>query len=86
MHDQSRSAPAVLTSLDEGVFSITLNRPDRLNALNPDAIAQLRDAFECFRDDDAVRVCILTGAGDRAFCAGAICATRTRQTRPLHCR
>lgn len=49
---------------------ITLNRPERLNAMNPEMAVRLIDAFELVRAEDAVRVVILTGAGERAFCAG----------------
>ena len=50
---------------------ITINRPKVLNALNKATIADLRRAFEDARDDEAVRGVILTGAGDKAFAAGA---------------
>jgi len=49
---------------------ISLNRPDRLNALNPDLMRDLRDVLEEARKDEEVRVVILKGEG-RAFCAGA---------------
>lgn len=50
---------------------VTLNRPKVLNALNKQVIAELRTVFEDSRDDSAVRGIILTGAGDKAFAAGA---------------
>ena len=50
---------------------VTFNRPKVLNALNKSTIAELRAAFEDSRDDSAVRGVILTGAGDKAFAAGA---------------
>ena len=50
---------------------VTLNRPQVLNALNAQAIAELQTAFEAARDDPSVRGVILTGAGDKAFIAGA---------------
>lgn len=50
---------------------VTLNRPKVLNALNKSVIAELRTVFEDSRDDSAVRGIILTGAGDKAFAAGA---------------
>jgi enoyl-CoA hydratase/carnithine racemase len=55
----------------EQIAHITINRPEVRNALNLRASAELRDAFEDFRADDEMRVAILTGAGDHAFCAGA---------------
>src|ERR1700678_1180181 len=50
---------------------VTLNRPKVLNALNAKTWENLRTAFEAARDDDEVRGLILTGAGDKAFIAGA---------------
>ena len=55
---------------DEGIATITLNRPDKLNALNTPMVAELEDAWTRFTESDD-RVAVLTGAGDRAFCAGA---------------
>jgi enoyl-CoA hydratase/carnithine racemase len=49
---------------------ITINRPDVLNAIHPPASAELKDAWRRVREDRNVWVAILTGAGDRAFCAG----------------
>jgi E-phenylitaconyl-CoA hydratase len=54
----------------EGVATITLNRPDALNALNEDLVAALMAALARIHDEDAIRVGVITGAG-RAFCAGA---------------
>jgi enoyl-CoA hydratase len=50
---------------------VTLNRPKVMNALNKATIVELRSAFEDARDDSAVRGVIMTGAGDKAFAAGA---------------
>jgi enoyl-CoA hydratase len=55
----------------DGVATITLNRPERRNALGPRMLRDLRAALAAARDDAAVRVVVLTGAGDKAFCAGA---------------
>lgn len=54
-----------------GVATVTVNRPRQLNALSSATVAELRQAFAQFRDDPQVKVVILTGAGDRAFVAGA---------------
>jgi enoyl-CoA hydratase/carnithine racemase len=54
-----------------GIAYVTVNRPKVLNALNTPTWADLRTAFEDARDDDAVRGVIVTGAGDKAFIAGA---------------
>jgi E-phenylitaconyl-CoA hydratase len=50
---------------------ITVNRPEKMNAYNGEVVTLLADAIEDFRDDPDVYVAILTGAGDRAFIAGA---------------
>jgi enoyl-CoA hydratase len=61
----------VLYKKQDGIAYITLNRPQVLNALNKRAIADLKAAFEDARDDSEVHGVILTGAGDKAFIAGA---------------
>ena len=55
----------------DGVAYVTLNRPQQMNALNGQAIRDLGEAFRDIRDDAAVHGAILTGAGERAFIAGA---------------
>jgi enoyl-CoA hydratase/carnithine racemase len=60
----------ILTEQSEGILTITLNRPDRLNAWTAQMGAELRSAFDEADDDDDVRAIVITGAG-RAFCAGA---------------
>jgi enoyl-CoA hydratase/carnithine racemase len=59
----------VLYTVDSHVCTITLNRPDRRNALNPRAYAEIEAAFHAASADDDVRVVIVTGA-DPAFCSG----------------
>lgn len=59
----------VLTALADGVLTLTLNRPDKLNSFNEEMHLALRGGFERARDDAAVRAVLLTGAG-RGFCAG----------------
>ena len=61
---------AVLYEVDEGVATITLNRPERLNAMDVEMMAGFVSSIEQTADDDAVRAVIYTGAG-RGFCAGA---------------
>ena len=61
----------VLAGLDGHVATITLNRPDQRNPLSAGMLADLLAAFRWAREEDAARVVVLTGAGDRAFCAGA---------------
>jgi len=52
------------------VAVITINRPDRMNAIDPQTSQELYDAWSDYRDDDNLRAAILTGAGERAFSAG----------------
>ncbi|MDP6343157.1 MAG: enoyl-CoA hydratase/isomerase family protein [Alphaproteobacteria bacterium] len=59
----------VLSELAGGVRTITLNRPERLNAMNPALVAATAEAFEAANGDGETRVILFTGAG-RAFCAG----------------
>ena len=53
------------------IATVTVNRPDKLNALNADTIREMATAFRALRDDAAVRGIILTGSGQKAFVAGA---------------
>jgi len=55
----------------KGIGWITLNRPEALNALNKDVLQQLASILDKVRTDDAVRAVIITGAGEKAFSAGA---------------
>jgi enoyl-CoA hydratase len=64
---------------DGRIGIVTINRPDKLNALNHDTIAELGEAFATMAADDAVDVVILTGAGEKAFVAGADIAELSRQ-------
>jgi len=66
----STETTEVLYDVDNRVATITLNRPDRLNAWTPTMAEQLRAAFMRAQADDKVRAIVLTGAG-RGFCAGA---------------
>jgi len=56
---------------NEGIATITLNRPDTLNALNQETIAEISARIEDAEKDENIRVIVITGAGDRAFSAGA---------------
>ena len=60
---------SILVSRDAGILTVTLNRPDKLNAFNPEMHQLLRDALEVARDEAGVRAVLLTGSG-RGFCAG----------------
>jgi enoyl-CoA hydratase len=57
--------------VEGAIATITLDRPEKLNAVTPEMLAELDAALASIEADDAVRVVVLTGAGDRAFCAGA---------------
>ncbi|HZB81883.1 MAG TPA: enoyl-CoA hydratase-related protein [Rubrobacteraceae bacterium] len=61
----------ILTSVEENVGTITINRPDVRNALSTQVLGDVRGALAEFRYDDEVGVVVFTGAGDRAFAAGA---------------
>lgn len=61
--------PYVEYDLRDHVATITINRPDRMNALGRDIVRGLTDAWQRFHEDDSARVAILTGTG-RAFCVG----------------
>ncbi len=60
----------VLTRTDGRVLHVTINRPERHNALDSATHAQLADTFDRFAADDELWVAVIRGAGDRAFCAG----------------
>ncbi|HUI73334.1 MAG TPA: enoyl-CoA hydratase-related protein [Candidatus Acidoferrum sp.] len=64
----------------DGIATITFNRPKVLNALNRKTVEELRDALVDARDDASVRVLILTGAGEKAFVAGADIGELAQQT------
>ncbi|HEX9692283.1 MAG TPA: enoyl-CoA hydratase-related protein [Gemmatimonadales bacterium] len=61
----------VLTTVDGGVATVTINRPDKLNALNAAVRTQFVAALNALREDPDVRVVVVTGAGEKAFVAGA---------------
>ena len=61
----------ILKSLEDGVLTLTISRPEALNALNRQIIDALAAAIEAAQDNADVRVIVLTGAGEKAFVAGA---------------
>src|SRR3546814_12061387 len=61
----------LLTADHDAIRVITVNRPDKLNALNAATLDALHAAFDAAADDAAVRAVVLTGAGPKAFVAGA---------------
>ena len=61
----------ILVVKNNKIAQVTINRPNKLNALNSATIHELSDAFEDLEDDEDVNVIVLTGSGDKAFVAGA---------------
>ena len=65
------AVPDLIYEKRDGIAYLTMNRPERRNAFSPELMVRLGEAWIDFRDDPELRVAILTGAGDRAFSAGA---------------
>ena len=65
----AHAGPVLLENKHDGIATLLLNRPDKLNALNSDLSTALNDALTRIADDDTIHVVVLSGAG-RAFCAG----------------
>ena len=61
----------LITTTENHIATITINRPEKLNALNKNTIEELHDVFQNLENDNDVRVIILTGSGEKAFVAGA---------------
>jgi enoyl-CoA hydratase/carnithine racemase len=61
----------LLYDVRDGIARLTINRPERRNAMSFDVMQGLREAVAAAKSDDAVRVVVITGAGEKAFCAGA---------------
>jgi enoyl-CoA hydratase len=61
----------ILFAVEGGVATLTFNRPKALNAMNSDTMAELLDAVQVCKREEAIRVLVLTGAGEKAFVAGA---------------
>ena len=64
------SEPVLFDARDDGIAIITINRPEQRNALSREVREGLYAAWDRFEKDDACRIAILTGAGDKSFCAG----------------
>jgi enoyl-CoA hydratase len=62
---------SILVEREDAVGIITINRPEKLNAMTPEMAAALVAAVNDFNGDDAIRCVIITGAGEKAFCAGS---------------
>lgn len=61
----------ILYDVADGIATITINRPEKMNAFTRTMIKEMTDAFDRIDADDNVRAVVVTGAGNRAFCAGA---------------
>jgi len=62
---------AIEFSVQDHVATVVLNRPEAMNAIDPETRSELFASWQRIEDDPAVRVAVITGAGDRAFCTGA---------------
>jgi len=71
LNREGRQMDAVLFSVDGGVGRITINRPDKRNALNPAMLEELRRIVQQAGKDPGVKVMTITGAGEKVFCSGA---------------
>lgn len=61
----------LITSLENGIFTIAINRPDKMNALNKIVMEELNSAIEEVYENDEIKSAIITGSGNKAFVAGA---------------
>ncbi len=74
------SEPTILIDRAEGLYTLTLNRPQAMNSLSFPMLLELQAALQELRFDEEARCLIVTGAGDRAFCAGADLKERAGMT------
>lgn len=61
----------IVLDISQGIATLTLNRPEKMNAFTGTMMNEIIDAMDRTDADDSVRAVIFTGAGERAFCAGA---------------
>lgn len=61
----------IQTHREDRLLTVTLNRPEKANSLTPEMLITLRDIFRATHDDEGIHALIITGAGERVFCAGA---------------
>lgn len=80
---QTAAAPILLKAREDGIFIARMNRPERMNAMGGGLREALEDAWFEFRDDPALKVMIITGVGNRAFCAGADLRENDKKAREL---
>src|SRR5690242_12451878 len=70
----------ILIDAEDGVGIVTLNRPDKLNAMNRQLSSELHDAVKRMEADEAIGCIVITGAGERAFQLGATSTNSARMT------
>jgi len=70
----------ILYTVQDGIARLTINRPDKLNALNRATVGEIGAAIDAFENDPSARALIVTGAGEKAFVAGADIAELAEQT------
>ena len=70
MGETTQYETCIFEKRDDGIAVVTLNRPEVLNALNEKLFVELVSCWETVNNDPSIRVAIVTGAGDKAFCAG----------------
>lgn len=75
---------AIDLEVTDHVALITINRPERMNALDADAYRALSEAWTQVRDDAEIRAAVVTGAGEKSFCAGADIKTFLTKPTPAH--
>ena len=68
---QPKEFETIILDIEDGIATLTLNRPDKMNSFTGKMMYEMIEAFDMTDADDSVRAVIVTGAGERAFCAGA---------------
>mgnify|MGYP001026932505 CR=1 FL=1 len=71
MAEKVKQQQYILFEQHDSIAVIRLNRPEKLNAMNLDVIAQLNNIVDSISNDDGIKAVIITGVGEKAFCAGA---------------
>lgn len=72
----------LLVDKKDFIATVTVNREKAMNALNPDVLGEIRSCFDALSEDHEVRVVVITGAGEKAFVAGADIAAMSKMTPP----
>jgi enoyl-CoA hydratase/carnithine racemase len=72
-----------IVEIEDQIMTVTINRPEVLNALDPETHHELSAIFDVFAGDDVLRVAILTAAGNRSFCVGSDLKSKTKVDNPV---